>query len=186
MGNLIIETGKNKEVQIEVVNLPRTKSTNIKSAKGKETKSKCEAKDSKEKADLNIIAEVVDAMAGAISPISQKNQKENQNKAKKAKAEEPLTPKKSFVLNDVQDENAFYSADGSRLMNLKHLAEALDTMHEDTYISHANDQKNDFSNWIKEVIEEHELAENINGKTQKEAHVEVLKHIVSELTTPRS
>ncbi|MEK6968536.1 MAG: hypothetical protein AABX51_07970 [Nanoarchaeota archaeon] len=65
--------------------------------------------------------------------------------------------KVDFNLN-VPHENPFYLNNGKVLNNLNELSNELISMDSDTFHHHVNDQKNDFSNWIKDVIHSPELA----------------------------
>ncbi len=62
---------------------------------------------------------------------------------------------------DAKPENAFYCADGAVLKNLRELAEKLKNISADAYKHHANEYKNDFHNWIKDVYCSERLAKKI-------------------------
>ncbi|MDD4860337.1 MAG: hypothetical protein PHR56_09095 [Dehalococcoidales bacterium] len=62
------------------------------------------------------------------------------------------------MLGDVPAETSFWCHDGRTLKNLAELQTALREMPDDTYQYHANDEKNDFSNWVREVIGDEKLA----------------------------
>ncbi len=62
---------------------------------------------------------------------------------------------------DTKPEQAFYCKDGSVLKNLTELAEKLKTISADAYKHHANECKNDFRNWIKDVYCNEKLAKEI-------------------------
>ncbi len=55
-------------------------------------------------------------------------------------------------LADVLDQYVFWCHDGRVLRNLRELKDALEMMSDENYAYHANKDKNDFSNWIKEVF----------------------------------
>ncbi len=89
---------------------------------------------------------------------------------------------KKELIGEAADHLHFFVSDGTRLRDLKELASALETMHEGTFKYHANDSKNDFASWTKEVFGEHRLAEQLsNAGSKEEAQVAVLKHIVSKI-----
>ncbi len=80
------------------------------------------------------------------------------------------------------EEKAFIVSDGSRIHDLKELADALESMHQDTFRFHANESKNDFAAWAKDVFSEHQLAEKLSGANSKsDAQIAVLKHLVNKL-----
>ena len=55
-------------------------------------------------------------------------------------------------LAKVPDAVVFWVHDGGVLHDLAELAAALETMSDDTYAHHANAAKNDFVNWVRDVI----------------------------------
>jgi hypothetical protein len=76
------------------------------------------------------------------------------------------------TLDNVNPNHIFFVCDGSTLSNVYELAAALRTMNDGTFSYHANAQKNDFSNWVNDVLHDPTLAKKIKGldriKTQKE------------------
>jgi hypothetical protein len=55
-------------------------------------------------------------------------------------------------------EKSFFAKDGTVFKSLAELAMGLNRMHEDTYRFHANDKKNDFVSWVRDVFGENRLA----------------------------
>ena len=64
-------------------------------------------------------------------------------------------------LADVPEEYVFRCCDGHTLRNMKELGDVLKTMKEETYVSHANTEKNDFTNWVKDIIKDERLANDL-------------------------
>lgn len=64
-------------------------------------------------------------------------------------------------LDDVPEEKRFWSSDGRYLKNLNELEDALVQMSEDTFRSHSNETKTDFSNWVKDVIGDEKLSRDL-------------------------
>lgn len=62
---------------------------------------------------------------------------------------------------DVPDEKVFWLNDGRVLKNLKELKEALRNMEDHVFFHHVNKERNDFYNWIKEVVKDSKLAKGI-------------------------
>ena len=55
-------------------------------------------------------------------------------------------------------------------------------MSEEIFSHHANDLKNDFSSWIKDVFYDHSLAGDISSaKNRLEAQIVILRRLVKEL-----
>ena len=55
-------------------------------------------------------------------------------------------------LKDVPVDKVFWCSDGKVLGNLKELASALGGMGEEIYQHHVSGDKNDFSKWVRDVI----------------------------------
>ena len=76
----------------------------------------------------------------------------------------------------------FVLHDGRHLRSLYELVDELETMGDDAYRNHANEFKNDFSNWIRDVFDEKHLAEEISRMQGRfDAQRSILKHLVREL-----
>ena len=67
-------------------------------------------------------------------------------------------------MQDVPEEKKFWVVDGTTIKNLEELSQSLRAMNEETFNYHVNENKNDFYNWIKDVIQDEELAESIQNK----------------------
>ena len=83
------------------------------------------------------------------------------------------------LLKNTKPEHYFKLIDGSELKNVLDLANALPTMSDDVFYSHANGGKNDFSNWVRDIYEDHELADRLskcNGPSETE--LTVLRHLL--------
>ncbi|MDO8567084.1 MAG: hypothetical protein Q7R57_00035 [Dehalococcoidales bacterium] len=61
-------------------------------------------------------------------------------------------------LADVPEDKVFWVQGGMTLKNLADLEAALKTMSDDTFNFHLNINKNDFSNWVRDVIGDEKLA----------------------------
>ncbi len=73
-------------------------------------------------------------------------------------------------LADVPQDKQFWCLDGRALKNLLELQAALKEMSEDTFRYHSNETKSDFSNWVKDVIGDEELSQNLQrSKIQAQA-----------------
>lgn len=80
-----------------------------------------------------------------------------------AKKPEEMMPKQDVVrfLARVPDEYVFWCHDGTVFHDMKELAEHLGTMTDDTFSYHCNAAKNDFTNWVRDVIGDRKLAEDL-------------------------
>ncbi|MFT4303846.1 MAG: DUF5752 family protein [Candidatus Woesearchaeota archaeon] len=86
------------------------------------------------------------------------------------------------IPGEVPEKYHFYLNDGRRLKDLYELIDALDSMSDEVFKYHVNESKNDFSNWIKEVMDDQTLAEDLKEVESKvEAQLKLLKHIVRKI-----
>ncbi len=69
---------------------------------------------------------------------------------------------------NVTEEKAFYVNDGRKVKNVFELAEAVSTMKEKTFKFHVNKNKNDFSEWIRHVVGEEKLADEVARLVMKD------------------
>jgi len=68
-------------------------------------------------------------------------------------------------LGDVPDEKRFWCHDGKTIKNVKELRKALIEMSDETFHYHLSEGRNDFSKWVREVVGDDNLAEDL-GKTK--------------------
>lgn len=82
----------------------------------------------------------------------------------------------------VDPEKYFRVANGTVVKGLMELDAAFDNMSDDTFQFHVNEWKNDFSNWIKDVINDKKLANELWGiKDRKKSQLVVLRRIIELL-----
>lgn len=97
--------------------------------------------------------------------------KANETKKKSgARAFPEIPPEKYFVLSD-----------GTQIKNMNELALMLDRISDEQFSYHVNENKNDFSNWIRDVFGQHEIADNLSGiKCKKESQIYLLKKVLAK------
>jgi hypothetical protein len=71
------------------------------------------------------------------------------------------------LLADVPNEYVFRCHDGLTLQGMKELGNALNSMADETYVFHANTEKNDFTNWVRDVIKDDVLAKDLQKATKR-------------------
>jgi predicted RNA-binding protein with PUA-like domain len=64
-------------------------------------------------------------------------------------------------LENVPEQHTFYCCDGRRIWNMRGLLSELLNMSDDTFLYHSNQEKNDFSNWVRGVIGDKKLADDL-------------------------
>ena len=72
-------------------------------------------------------------------------------------------------LADVPEEYIFRCCDGQILQSMKQLGSALSSMTDETYAFHANTEKNDFTNWVRDIIKDDILAQDLQ-KARNRTH----------------
>ncbi|MBR9691194.1 hypothetical protein GOV06_00235, partial [Candidatus Woesearchaeota archaeon] len=92
---------------------------------------------------------------------------------------------------EIKKENYFLLKDGTIIRNLFELSKALDKMPEDTFSHHVNESRNDFYNWIKDVVKDSELAKkvlNANSRKQMQKFIgeKIQKDIIKEMKSSPS
>ena len=65
------------------------------------------------------------------------------------------------LLGDVPQDKRFLCQDGRVIKNLHELEIALKDMGEETFRNHANEAKNDFANWVKDVVGDEKLSSDL-------------------------
>jgi len=70
---------------------------------------------------------------------------------------------------------------GRELASLFDLSDALDEISDETFSFHANEEKNDFSNWVENVFELPDLAEGIRGSSREGANLRITRHLLGEM-----
>ena len=68
---------------------------------------------------------------------------------------------------DVPEEYVFRCHDGRTLRDMQEFGEAFTQMTDDTFAFHANTDKNDFNNWLKDIIQDEKLARELERSTNR-------------------
>ena len=88
----------------------------------------------------------------------------------------------SRFFSSVSNDRSFKACDGRSIDSVWSLAEHLKVMHPDSYAYHANDSKNDFASWLRDVHNNHDLADRLlSAKGKDHAAKIVSNHIVGAL-----
>ena len=83
-------------------------------------------------------------------------------------------------MNIVPHEKRFWVCDGSSLGNLEDLVNALRAMSDDTFRCHVTEERNDFYNWIRDVIGDSFLAGRINGSKDRAETAEIVEGLAKK------
>jgi len=85
------------------------------------------------------------------------------------------------ILADVPAEKCFWANNGWIIRNIQELPIALENMSDETFVYHCNREKNDFYNWIRDVIDYKELAEDIKNSKTRSAMIKKVKKAIRVL-----
>ena len=80
------------------------------------------------------------------------------------------------MLDNVPQEYLFRFADGRTLANMSELGDALRNISDETFNFHVNSDKNDFSNWVRDVIKDEKLANEAMQVAEKSINLKKRKN----------
>ncbi|MDD5083274.1 MAG: hypothetical protein PHU08_07885 [Dehalococcoidales bacterium] len=83
------------------------------------------------------------------------------------------------ILSDVPEEKQFWCSNGQVFRNLSDLGVALGRMSEETFYYHANETKNDFGKWVREVVGDEKLARDLDKNRNA---LQAAKTVTSRIT----
>ena len=93
-----------------------------------------------------------------------------------------LNPKEAKrILGHVPGESVFWLNDGRSLGTLKDLSKVIGRMKKDVFEHHVNKEKNDFSNWIHDIIKDNKLASDLKKLKTKAGMAKKIKARVKQL-----
>ena len=83
------------------------------------------------------------------------------------------------ILADASPEQCFWVNNGPIIKNLSEMANALACMKDKIFSHHVNKEKNDFGNWVRDVLKDEDLANDIARIKSKE---KILKKVQSRIS----
>ena len=105
---------------------------------------------------------------------------------KKAAVAKPEAKKGAALFIEIKPENYFVLCDGQVVKDYLELARLLETLNDDMFYYHVNDQKNDFANWINDVFKEEDLAKDLRAaRGRMETMALLYKHLFEKLAKER-
>jgi hypothetical protein len=94
-----------------------------------------------------------------------------------------ILPDAKRYLSKVPERVSFWLCTGAQLRSLKELSKVLQEISDDVFRYHVNRDKNDFENWIRDVIHHKELAREISRIKTKETLSRKIDEGVEELNS---
>lgn len=85
------------------------------------------------------------------------------------------------ILADASPEQCFWVNNGPVLKNLDELCNALPNMKKEAFKHHVNNEKNDFSIWVRDILKDTKLAEDIAKIKSKSGIAAKVKQRVQQL-----
>lgn len=93
-------------------------------------------------------------------------------------------PKKVRIkfIKRIPQEKKFVLCNGKFIANIKDLADVLGRLEDGTFAHHVNNERNDFSEWIKHIHQDHALAQKIQDiRERKKMQMTIYQHIAENL-----
>ncbi len=81
----------------------------------------------------------------------------------------------------VPEQNVFWCNDGNVFRDIHELKEALAMMSDQTFCYHFNNEKKDFSNWIRDVVGDVKLAQTLESAPDREKAARIVEERCSLL-----
>lgn len=85
------------------------------------------------------------------------------------------------VLGDAFYDKRFFCHDGCVAQNLQQLADCLSHINEDIFYHHANEAKNDFASWVRDVFGDDKLARDLSRAADHKEAAKLVKERVAWL-----
>jgi hypothetical protein len=98
---------------------------------------------------------------------------------KKVKLQTKTDKQNSKLLAKVPEGYVFYCHDGSIFADINELAAGLATMSDETFAYHSNPDKQDFSNWVRDVIGDKQLSSDLAKATTR---LQATEYVVARIS----
>ena len=116
--------------------------------------------------------EAHEAVEHHLAPIDKEQQEIE--KAIEFAATRPNLPEWKLQGREITPEQYFILKNGQPVKSLRELIDILDYVDDSTFQHHVNEYRNDFSNWVREVIDEPDLADKISVAENKASMLRAL------------
>lgn len=113
--------------------------------------------------------------------VAKKQVKKSPTKASTKKVIKSKTEFKALVC--AIDGECFWSHDGQILSNLADLSFAIGSMDDSIFLHHVNDERNDFADWVEQVLGDEECAKALRRSGKKSQAQKIVDLHLSKYTT---
>lgn len=86
-----------------------------------------------------------------------------------------------FILNPRSGEACFFVYESGPICSLSDLVASLKTMPGSTYLYHANQEKNDFANWVRVTLGDDQLSDELKKAKNIERAIKIVNFRIKEL-----
>ena len=94
------------------------------------------------------------------------------------KAATKKSGKQAKLLVCAPDDKCFWTTDGQIIKNLEELKLAFGTMGDEVFLHHVTKEKNDFADWVEQVLEDKKCAQALRkSKKPATAKTVVIRHL---------
>ena len=117
----------------------------------------------------------------SITSVTKRKATKKVAKKKVAKSAKKKASKKnkSYKSVKVSDDKVFFLIDGSTIASLQELVNVFDGMNDDIYYYHVTADRNDFANWVREVLKMEKLADALmNAQGALRAETTILRYLL--------
>jgi hypothetical protein len=88
---------------------------------------------------------------------------------------------KTKILSDCNPDVAFWVCNGAVIRNIYELANNVESMTDEAFAFHVNDEKNDFMNWVKDILGDKDLAKKLAKIRDKNKYLDAVKRRIKQL-----
>ena len=82
----------------------------------------------------------------------------------------------AVVLGGVTGQQRFYAIDGCVYSSLNEMADCLEHMTSDTFSHHVTSANNDFSNWVRDVLNDGKLASDLDKAANADDMARIVRY----------
>ncbi|PIN72303.1 hypothetical protein COV22_03575 [Candidatus Woesearchaeota archaeon CG10_big_fil_rev_8_21_14_0_10_47_5] len=82
---------------------------------------------------------------------------------------------------NTEADQSFFMCNGSVISNLRQLLDIFQTIEDNVFRHHVNDERNDFSNWIRDIVRDAKLANDLQKAKKKAQAIAVLRQRITWL-----